>query len=210
METFLPLALILGLVLFLFTACGTSGSGVEKTEDRTVEAFSSVILQGMGKIDATVGPAHALKIRTDDNLLPLVKTTVEGGVLTVELPKNASTSIGVNLTLQTPTLESAVVEGAIQIAVAGHTAGSFSLSARGASKATLTGALETATLDCEGAVSVDATALQAKNMVVKLKGAGKADVTASETLDITIEGVGKVTYAGDPHVTPKLDGVGKI
>ena len=37
------------------------------------------------------------------------------------------------------------------IAVAGHTAGSFSLNARGAAQATLTGVLETATLDCEGA-----------------------------------------------------------
>ena len=46
---------------------------------------------------------------------------------------------------------------------------------------------------------------------MSLSGAGQAEVYASEQLDVTISGVGRVTYSGRPKVINKnISGIGTV
>ena len=60
-------------------------------------------------------------------------------------------------------------------------------------------------------ILVDAEKLRAKNAVVRSNGVGGVRVYASESIDIYNNGVGNVSYYGDPEVKElKNAGVGKI
>ena len=205
-----PHILLLLLTLTLFTACKTSGSGIEKIDQRQVGEFSSMSFEGAGKVEVTVAESFAVTVRTDDNLVGLVKSTVESGELKVLFPTDVSTDIGVNVSISAPTLTVLSLRGATELTATGLTGKSFDIKAAGASNVTLSGALENARIECRGAAKVNASALKAQNLAVILEGAAKADVHAEKTLDVKIQGVGKVTYSGSPKLTEKIDGVGKI
>ncbi|HVY49735.1 MAG TPA: DUF2807 domain-containing protein, partial [Minicystis sp.] len=63
---------------------GTVGSGHAKTETRSVAAFHAVDLSGSLEAEVKVGAPQKVEITGDDNLVPLVTTSVEGGKLSVQ------------------------------------------------------------------------------------------------------------------------------
>nr|MCU0492230.1 DUF2807 domain-containing protein [Chloroflexaceae bacterium] len=45
---------------------------------------------------------------------------------------------------------------------------------------------------------------------VNVKGSGNVYVRAEESLNATVEGLGSITYYGNPRVTPVVSGAGSI
>src|SRR5437762_1130357 len=97
-------ALVLGLVLsnlFTFGKAkegffnfsffnGIKGSGNTITEKRGLSGFKAVDVGGIFKVEITAQKDFAVEIETDDNLLPLIETEVEDGVLKIESDKRLS------------------------------------------------------------------------------------------------------------------------
>src|SRR5512139_891358 len=54
------------------------------TETREVSDFTQIDLASFGKMVITQGDSESLTIKGSDNVVPLVKTTVKNGVLTIE------------------------------------------------------------------------------------------------------------------------------
>ena len=53
--------------------------------------------------------------------------------------------------------------------------------------------------------------MQAEDVELSVTGAGKADITATNSLKAAITGAGKVTYGGNPPTVQKnVTGAGKI
>jgi hypothetical protein len=52
--------------------------------------------------------------------------------------------------------------------------------------------------------------LSARKGVVRLAGAGAAEINAAEELDVTIDGMGVVRYRGNPRITKQISGLGKL
>ncbi|MCL4262951.1 MAG: DUF2807 domain-containing protein [Anaerolineae bacterium] len=50
----------------------------------------------------------------------------------------------------------------------------------------------------------------ATRSTIKSSGAGTAVVQVSDSLDVTIDGLGHVEYIGDPEVTQEINGVGSV
>jgi len=61
-----------------------------------------------------------------------------------------------------------------------------------------------------GASKLDAEGLQVKTAELSISGAGKAEVSASDSLKVAISGAGKVTYNGNPTVEKHVSGAGTI
>ena len=57
------------------------GSGTLATETREVGNFDAIQLDGSGKLVITQGETNALQIEAEDNILPDLKSTVEGSTL---------------------------------------------------------------------------------------------------------------------------------
>ncbi|MDZ7686142.1 MAG: DUF2807 domain-containing protein [Gammaproteobacteria bacterium] len=62
----------------------------------------------------------------------------------------------------------------------------------------------------DGAGHYRASALVSDFAVVGIAGAGKADLSVSDRLDVTINGAGHVTYDGYPEVSRIISGIGKL
>ena len=94
-----------------------AGSGKLANESRAVTGFQAVALRGSMKLVLRQGTREGVELRADDNLLPLIETTVvdRGGVPTLELgfKKGAgfSTRNPVVATIDLVTLKSLSISG---------------------------------------------------------------------------------------------------
>ena len=73
-----------GLFKFSIDLGGEKGSGKIVTEKRSLSGFKGVDVGGVFQVEITAGKEFAVEVETDDNLLPLIKTEVNNGVLEIE------------------------------------------------------------------------------------------------------------------------------
>ena len=188
------------------------GSGVVKTETRTVSGFSKVALNLVGKLYIERNGSEALTISADDNILPLIQTRVRNGVLTIELDRATNLMQVNDLTyrVSVKNLDELSVNGAAEVLVSGLDSESFDVVINGAGKVTASGKAERQTVTVNGAGDYNAPNLASRVAKVKNAGIGKAIVRVSDTLDVKIEGAGIVEYIGNPEVTKTIDGIGSV
>jgi hypothetical protein len=187
------------------------GSGVSKTEVRTVGSFLKVELAGSPDVDVKIGPATSVVVTTDDNILPEIATTVEGGVLRIDSKESYNTHLGVSVKITAPTLEGVTVTGSGDIHVAGLKAQEISAHVTGSGEVTLLGDAEHFRGEVTGSGDLRADDLAARDVRVKVTGSGNASVRAAERLDASVTGSGSVRYSGRPSTVVKsVTGSGDI
>lgn len=201
------------VVLIELCACGKGGSGTVKTEARTLAAFSRVDMAAPGNVVITVAPdgPPQLTITTDDNLLPLVRTDVADGKVTIWTHEEIRPTAGLAVDIRVPNLDTLKLSGA-GTAKAEHIAGKlFELWLAGAGTVDLAGDVTDAQLHMSGAGVVRAEPLHAKNVELNLSGVGEAEIFASDHVDIRLSGAGRVTVGGTPKQIDKhVSGVGTV
>jgi len=186
------------------------GSGNVITQTPTVDAFEAVHFVGAFTVDVAVGKPSSVAITTDDNIMPLITTTVEGGTLVVRLTEHVKPSQSNLVKITVPSLVRLAVEGAASAKITDIAGPSFEFSSSGAGEVTATGAVDELTFHVSGAGSIDALGLEAKAVKVSISGAGSVQTHAVDTLDISLSGIGSVKYKGDPKVTKSVSGLGTV
>jgi hypothetical protein len=210
-----------------------AGSGKEVTVARPVGAFSVLRLDSSVDVHAHQGPAPAVVVQADDNIEPLVETTVEGDTLVVRLKKGSSFRtnhkmiVDVTFTalsasqqhgsgdlhidkLSGPKFESTIA-GSGDLHIDSAQLGSFALSIAGSGDVTIAGSADEARLVVEGSGDIDARNFAAKKVAVSISGSGDARVNATESIDARVAGSGDITYSGRPHdVMRRVSGSGSI
>lgn len=208
--------LFLGAAALLLGACdevvGIRGNGNVITESRSVTDFDEIDASGGLHIQWRSGPP-SLSINTDENLLPLIESPVDGHVL--RLKKRAHETLRpthhINVVITTPRLNGASLSGAVDLNASGLTGPKFYLRASGASDITLEGKADELLVDLTGASDLRAQGLQTKTAEMSTTGAASAKITVSETLRVSITGAGDVTYYGNPKTIEKhVTGAGSI
>ena len=193
---------------------GQTGSGVARSEPRDIGEFSSIHAEGAGTLDVVVKSGQAgrvVELTADDNLLSLVATEVRDGVLEVGPSVSINPSTGLRLKVSVPALTGIHLEGANDLNLSIDSPDEFTLHIEGAGRVKATGKVESLIVHSEGAGSVDASQLVASSVDVRIEGAGKARVHATESLKASIEGAGIITYSGDPKkVERNIEGIGRI
>src|SRR4051794_31092746 len=84
------------------------GSGVPASVQRQIGPIDQIVVEGAMDVKVTVGGEPQLKIETDDNLLPIIITKVNGTKLTVGTRQGYETSLGVKVDVRTPVLRSVI------------------------------------------------------------------------------------------------------
>jgi serine/threonine protein kinase len=187
------------------------GSGVARIENRTVEKFSKIDLSGATDLEVTIGDEPSLEVTMDDNLLPIIKTTVENGQLRIFSSESYNSNLRPKVRITTPALEAISSSGAGSIKVGGLNAKEFDLTTRGATKANLTGMSDSLKVRISGSGNVDAGELIAKNVDVSVTEAGSATVHAVESIDASTSGAGKIRFSGNPpKIKKRVSGGGSI
>lgn len=167
------------------------GSGHAVSVGRMTGVFRGVELRGTAAVAVHVGPKTSVVVRGDDNIVPLLETQVANGVLTISDHGSFRTSTPLTVTVTTPDLTSASLDGTGRVDLVG-TASSLALRLAG------TGTL-------------NASQLPAQTVRAELAGTGTVHVRAARSLDAQITGTGSIIYHGRPaHLRSHVSGTGSV
>jgi hypothetical protein len=201
---------------------GVAGSGTIVAETRSIESIDSITLIGEGDVVITRDTATSLVVETDDNLLPLLETTVADATLRI------STAVGTDIDpssppvyrIATPDLVEVELLGAGSITTGGWDTGRFIISMRGVGditvedltadelsvdlagvgSVTITGDVSHQRLTMAGLTEYHGGDLSSESTTVTCVDAGTAEISATDSLEVDLTGVCAVTYRGDPGV----------
>jgi hypothetical protein len=188
---------------------GIRGNGHIVTESRPVQEFTSVEAEGAFDIQWVAGPASCT-IKTDENLLRHVETSMSGGKLRLEWNGQLHPTHGMKVKLSSGSLSGARLTGAVRLTATRLTGKGFYLDGTGATRVTVDGAVEELMATLTGASKLDAEELRVRSAQLSISGAGKAEVSATDVLKVAISGAGKVTYTGNPAIERQISGAGSI
>jgi hypothetical protein len=208
----ITITLCLLLALLSFSACihGVRGSGVRKTETRSLAAFTSIETTGAFQVSVNCQQPASFEIEADDNLLPIVETEVRGDVLIIRTTKSYSSSGGIVVRINVPDLVSVKSTGAGKFAISNVKNDKFEIQSTGAATVVASGQTKSLKIGSTGAGKIDAHELRASDADVNVTGAAGVDVYAIDELDVTVSGAGRVSYTGNPKVNKKVSGAGKV
>jgi hypothetical protein len=204
---------VLSGCLFLVAAChlpGVRGNGHIKTEERPVGAFANIDAGGAFEIEWQNGSA-ALRVTTDENLLPYIENNVSDDTLHLRTREHVWPTHGIKVVISSPTRTGAKIRGAVKLTAKQLSGQTFALESKGASGVSLDGTVDQLLVDMTGASQLAAEGLQTKTAEISTTGAGDADVAVTDTLKVVITGAGKVSYTGKPATIDKrITGAGSI
>jgi hypothetical protein len=209
----------------------TKGSGVLKTETRSVAGFNRIGLSLPGVVEVIQGESEGLNIETDDNLLPLIETVVESGSLKLRLKDKGNISTRtLKITVNAKSIEGLSVGGSGDIRVAKLKTGKLKAAIAGSGDISITsldaddlhisiagsgtfvagGKVNTLESSISGSGDVKAGKLESNVSKISIAGSGDATVWAKDTLSVKVAGSGDVKYYGDAKVSQSVAGSGSI
>ena len=189
---------------------GIRGNGQIKTEERQVGAFANLDAGGAFEIEWESG-SPALRITTDENLLPYIENNVSDDTLHLRTRDHIWPTHGIKIVILSPTRTGGRIRGAIKLTVKQLSGPTFALESKGASEVTLSGNVDRLLVDMTGASQLAAAGLQTRTAEISTTGAGDSEVAVTDTLKVVITGAGKVTYSGNPATIKKqITGAGSI
>ena len=186
------------------------GSGKITTETRELAEFDAIELRTAADVHVKIGKPTPLKVESDDNILPLIKTEVREGRLVISSNSKFRSKHGVDFKVTVANLKAVEIQGAGDMHVHGLDNKSFSVDVSGAGDVHASGKTEQLAVDICGAGDVLAFGLKARAASVSIKGAGDAKVSVDKSLNIVIVGAGDVHYKGDPKVHKVISGSGDV
>jgi hypothetical protein len=189
---------------------GIKGDGVITTTNRPIADFSTLEAAGAYQIQWSSGKP-ALTISTDQNLLPLITTSITGNSLHIDCKENLRPTKGITIIVSSASLTDVQLNGAVSVTASNLSGEDLKLESNGASSIVVDGSVTNLEADLSGATRLNGKSLHAQTARVSLNGAAYADVTVTETLNASISGAGVLTYGGDPKSVEKnVGGVGRI
>ena len=203
-------------IVFAASGCryigrGVRGSGNRKTEKRTLASFKSVEASGAFEVNIVCQQSQSFEIEGDDNLLPIIKTDVNDDNLRIHSDTQYSASKPIAIRISIPDLKKFTSAGAGDIHISGVKNDQLVFSNTGAANIEASGETKFVDIKSSGAGNIETNALHAERARISVSGAATVDVYASQQLDVSVSGIGSVTYSGNPPVVNKsVSGIGSV
>lgn len=210
-------------------------SDVVITEERTVSGFTGIDMSTFGRVIITQGDSEKLTIKGSDNIVPLVSTTVNDGVLVIrtkgdvnitgtnsenvltlyitvkDLTKLADSGVGeFEMDALSTTGLDVNMSGAGQVTLGKLAAESLNIDISGVGGVEMAGEVNQARIEISGAGNVKAPDLKIKTADVNISGIGGAELWVTDQLTGEISSAGSVSYYGDPQVDTNTSGIGSF
>jgi hypothetical protein len=179
------------IVLFLgFTGCYIDNDNVI-SQERTVEGFNGIKLDGVGNVKVHTGEDYRVVVTTDSDLQDRVLTTVNGNMLRITQKSGLFNAKELTIDVYLPELTSIALNGA----------GNFTVDSGNTSELTFSHS---------GTGNIDAQNFQVQNINITHSGVGNAKIWATTSLNGTLSGVGNIRYRGNPTINVNRTGIGSI
>ena len=188
------------------------GSGMLVSQQRTANGMSGVRIIGQGTVNVTQGDSEGLQVEADDNIIDQIITTVENGILIVNMKRGSYHNVTVRVFVTMKNVNELELVGAGDIrTTAPIQTTSFTCRITGAGDISVSGTTTSQTALISGAGSIRNFGLTSSTSSATISGTGTIELTATQRLDGVISGVGTITYDGNPPtVNSIVSGVGSI
>ena len=190
------------------------GDGKASQESRGLsDHFTRVEASGIQGLQIECGQSQEkVQLEGESNILPLIETRVENGVLHIG-PKSGesfSTNQPIQVTLFMDNLHNLELSGSVDGYVRGLHSDRLALELSGSSKVRLEGTARQLDLDMSGASSAAAMGLLVDDVRAEMSGASSAMVAPQRTLEVDGSGASSVAYQGNPSVSKDLSGAASL
>lgn len=235
MREKLLLTLFAGLIVVLIgcSTRGITGSGRIEVEERELEAFDGLTLEGTGEVYIKQGFENKVLIQTDDNILPYLKTEIIDGTLYLGL-KNSQELItpskAVFYHVTTKNLNKMNLSGSgritteqplstevlrLQVSGSGRMnididVKDLDLSIAGSGAVEARGGADRQEVTVSGSGNYNGLALKSLEADITISGSGYVLLNVVDNLNANISGDASVRYKGMPKVNSSVFGSGKL
>jgi hypothetical protein len=188
------------------------GSGNVITETRQVSGFDRIRFRGSGRIIVDQTGVESLTVEAEDNIVPLLRSDVENGVLILGLRPGtrivAYRPIVFRLTVKQLTGIEASGSGSTEVNRLDTQR--FVFDGNGSGKARLSGRAGTQEVSLSGSGEYDAESVDSRTVNVRVSGSGDVLLNATESLDVEVSGSAEIRYVGEPRVIQRISGSGSV
>ena len=239
---FLPASSARTLLVLASAVCGFAslaaaeviGSGHVVSETRAVSGFHGVELASSGDVVVTQGDTEGLVIDAEDNLLPLIESTVGAdGILRLGMKPHTggvTSHQPVVFKLAVKTLDKLVLAGSggiraaalssdhlrIELPGSGNVAvdqlkaATVAADIAGSGHIKLAGEAHGQKITIDGSGDYEAKDFKTDSTSLQIDGSGKAWVWAEGALAVEINGHGDVRYRGEAKLSKSIHGSGEV
>jgi len=200
------------------------------TRTYSVQPFTKIHLEGTFKVILEQGSQSGLRIKTDEDNFKYIDVQSDSQSLSLKITKKHFDFDELILYISFKDLEELYIEGGISLETKGYVdlkdfylhvegganiemnmkANKLRVVGQGGVKFEFDGIADELDASLSGAGYLDAIDLKTKTTDIKIEGVGAGSVYATETLNATISGVGKIRYKGEPKVYKKIEGIGLV
>jgi hypothetical protein len=230
--------ILLSLLLFFAASPWLRSERAEPafvSEVREAAPFSSIFFAGSGALFIQQGEEEGIRVEANENFLPYIKTQITNGTLYIEeKPVNGLQGVAspsshqvyvtfkqidrVTLAGQgTIVAEREIKQRDLTIKVSGTGKVDLLLNCEnlmatitGSAEYILKGKADNQDIQVSGTCLYDALRLNSLQTSVDIRGSGQVSVNVKNQLNIVITGQGLVRYIGQPKISQKIFGSGKI
>jgi len=168
------------------------GIGTITTETLTLQEFSGIAMEGADNIFISYGPEQKVEVTGHSNVINRIQTEVTNGIWYMELERGNYGRYELTYYITLPTIEK--------------------VSNTGSANVSITDPMETGYMEISltGSGNFSGFSLSAESCQVDIAGSGNCEVTAGNTLDVSIDGSGSVFYKGSPSIKDHISGSGRV
>jgi Putative auto-transporter adhesin, head GIN domain len=207
--------LLCSTLLLLLNSCDyTSGSGNIVTETRTVAGFSAIAVSNAITVEVKIGPATAVRVEADDNIIQHIVTNVSDGELSIkvkELHNFGDAHIKVYIT--TPDIESIKASSSAEVKVADVIKSDKKLTFKASSSADIEAEVDAPDVEAEANSSASVT-LRGRTKNYKAEASSSGDIKSAELLsenaDVDASSSGSATVHASVSLNAKASSSGSI
>ncbi|MFO7977601.1 MAG: head GIN domain-containing protein [Bacteroidales bacterium] len=226
------ISLMLMMVGSQVMAQKVTGSRNPVAETRQLTGFDGVKAGGAFNIFLTQGSEYHVEVIADDNLIDLIETTVEGGVLEISMRPRVNLrrykSLEVHITA--PSFSALHASGACDMIATNTLRGDelvirasgasdiemdlkvayLDITCSGASDAILSGQIQTAEARFSGASDLKAKNLECSTLHLKMSGSSDAHVSVTDEVSGSLSGSSDLTVIGRPVIDVRTSGSASV
>jgi hypothetical protein len=206
-------------------------SGEAAKRDYETGRFTGLFLEGAYGIELIQGNKPSLEVSVSDpKAFDYIKVTNNNGLLHLHVDRKPLDFTRITLHVTFNDLSYLRIFGSIKLETRGFLdlndlemlleggakvtlqakANQISIDNRGGVIVELQGVTESLQVRLAGTGHVNAGELRARDVKFRIEGLGTGKVFATDYLEATIKGAGKIRYKGDPRVIQDIDGLGSV
>jgi len=188
------------------------GNGKIEIDKRKLGLFEKLSTNVTADIEYVTSDSYQIEITTDDNIVPLIVTTVKDRTLFIDSSKSFSTVNSLRIKVYGPaTLYGVSLNGASKVSLHGIAGNTLKININGSGNVTALGKVKNLIININGSSEIDTKKLSANDVTINGKGSSSIIVSVTKKLDVVVDGVSSVTYVGSPEVINKtIHGFGSI